>query len=64
MIDIRIQDTGSVFVLYPVSDEGRAWLVQHFPHDRVGSKRFACSHNHLGHICDQALIDEMVIELE
>lgn len=33
--DIMVENHGSVFLLRPLSDEGRQWLNEHLPADRI-----------------------------
>lgn len=32
-MDIEVRNHGSIFLLLPTSDEGRAWLKEHLPED-------------------------------
>lgn len=67
MADLRIDNHGTIFLLYPVTEAGKEWIAEHIPEDAMtwGHGPMAgvvVEHRYIGAIAEGAANDGLEVE--
>ena len=63
MADFRVQNEGTIALLYPLTDAARDWVAVHIPEDaqRFGNA-IVVEHRYIFDIIDGATADGLIVE--
>lgn len=63
MCDLEVTGGGSVFLLHPRSDAGRAWIAEHIPEDAMMlGNAVAVEHRYIADIVAGAMSDDLCVQ--
>lgn len=62
VVDLKVENHGTIFLLRPVSSAGQAWIDEHIPEDAQSlGNAVAVEHRYIEDIVEGALEDGLVV---